>query len=280
MFWGIALKPGASFTLSEGSDLLHVSQACLAEAKEGKCNLQVTDNNITYTIAILEKDKNEMASLDLFFNTVAPPTFINKGKSEIHLSGYFEMSNDMDSEEDLSEDEVESEVEDEEEIVSAAAAKKVIKGVSKNSKAIQEEAEEDEEDEEEGEIEEDDEEDEEDEDEDEDEDDEDEEEEDEEEEDEEEEDEEAEEVPAKVVENKKRPAPATKEQPAAKTQKTDGSADSFAKAIAAFLKSNGGKQTVSAIGGKVPRPAGVPKLKQFCVSRKEFTVNGDIVQLA
>ena len=83
-----------------------------------------------------------------------------------------------------------------------------------------------------------------------------------------------------MTKNNKRPAPAAKEQPAAKNQKTDASADTFAKAIAAFLKSNGGKQSVSAIGGKVPRPAGVPKLKQFCASRKEFKVDGDIVHIA
>jgi hypothetical protein len=126
MFWGIALKPGASHTLPEGSDLLHVSQACLADAKEGKCQLQVTDDNTTYTIAVLEKDKSDMASLDLFFNTAAPPTFINKGKSEIHLSGYFEMANDMGSDDESMDEEIESDIEEEAEIDSAAAAKAAI----------------------------------------------------------------------------------------------------------------------------------------------------------
>ena len=295
MFWGIALKPGASHTLKEGSDLLHVSQACLADAKEGKSQLQVTDNNITYTIAVLEKDKNEMASLDLFFNTVSPATFINKGKSEIHLSGYFEMSNDMESEDGESiDEEVESDIE--EEITSAASAKAAIAGLTKKAAAKpveeseddeedeeddgEEEDEEDEEDEEEGLIEEgsEDEDDEEMED---DEDDEEEDEEDEEDEEEDEEEEEEEVKPTKAANNKRPAATPAKEQPAAKAQKSaEPSADTFAKAIATYLKANGGKQSVSAIGGKVQRPAGVPKLKQFCATRKEFKVAGDVVELA
>ena len=276
MFWGIALKPGASHTLPEGSDLLHVSQACLADAKEGKCQLQVTDDNTTYTIAVLEKDKSDMASLDLFFNTAAPPTFINKGKSEIHLSGYFEMANDMGSDDESMDEEIESDIEEEAEIDSAAAAKAAIAGITKKAVKAVEESEDDEEeedDDEEGLIEGEDEDDEEEDDEEEDD-----EEEDDEEEDDEEEEAEEEEVAPKA--NNKRPAQVpAKQQPTEKVQKTDASAD-FAKAIATFLKSNGGKQSVSAIGGKVARPAGVPKLKQFCATRKEFKVTGDIVQLA
>jgi hypothetical protein len=294
MFWGIVLKAGASHTLPEGSDLLHVSQACLADAKEGKNMLQVTDNNVTYTLAVLEKDKSDMASLDLFFNTAAPPTFINKGKSEIHITGYFEMANGMESEdESMDDEEIESEIEEEEEeINSAAEAKKAIAGISKKAAkaleesedeeegVIEEESEDDDEDEEDDEDDEEDEdeEDEEDDEDDEEDDDEDEEDDDEDEDEEEEEEEEAV-VPTKA--NNKRPAPAqTKQQPAEKVQKTENSADSFAKAISTFLKANGGKQTVSAIGGKVSRPQGVPKLKQFCVTRKEFKVTGDLVELA
>ena len=287
MFWGIALKPGASHTLKEGTDLLHVSQICLSEAKEGKSQLQVTDNNITYTIAVLEKDKSEMASVDLFFNTVSPPTFINKGKSEIHISGYYEMSNEADSDDESIEEQEESDME--EEITSAVAAKAAVSAIAKKKATPAKVAEEDEEEDEdlEGLVEgsEDEEDDEEDEDDDEEDDEEEEdgeeedEEEDDEEEDDEEEEEEEEEVKPKA--NQKRPATApAKEQPAAKAQKSDATPDNFAKAIATYLKQNGGKQTVSAIGGKVSRPAGVPKLKQFCATRKEFKVNGDVVELA
>ena len=303
MFWGIVIKPGASHTLTEGSELIHVSQACLADAKEGKCQLQVTDNNVTYTIAVLEKDKAEMASLDLFFNTVTPPTFINKGKSEIHLSGYFEMSDEPESEEDFDDEEIESEIEEEEEIENAAAAKAAIAGLSKKRAAaaeIEEESEDDEEgliegsedeemeDEEEDDEEEDDEEeddDEEDEEEDEDDeeedDEEDDEEEDDEEEDDEEEDEEEEEEEEEEQPKGKRPAPAQpKNQPAPKTPKTDNGPEVFAKSVVAFLKTKGGKSNISNIGGSVKRPAEVPKLKQFLAARKEFKLNGDNVELA
>ena len=251
--------------------------------------LQVTDNNVTYTLAVLEKDKSDMASLDLFFNTANPPTFINKGKSEIHLTGYFEMASGMESEdESMDDEEIESELEEEEEITSAVSAKAAIAGITKKAthtveeesddeEGLIEEGEEDDEEDDEEDEEEDDEEDEEDEEDDE----EDEEDEDEEDEEDEEEEEEEEEVPAPKA-NNKRPAqaPAKQQQPAAKAQKTDNVAESFAKSISNFLKSNGGKQSVSAIGGKVPRPQGVPKLKQFCASRKEFKVNGDLVELA
>lgn len=286
MFWGVVLKPGASHTLKEGSDLLHVSQACLADAKEGKCQIQVTDNNVTYTIAVLEKDKNEMASLDLFFNTVSPPTFINKGKTEVHLSGYFEMSNDMESEHESLDEEIDSDIEADEDITSAADANAAITGISKKAYIAAEEAEDDEEDDEDmidDEAEEDDEEedDEEDEDDDEEEEDDEENEEEDDKEDEEEDDEEEEEEEVAPMKNNKRPAPvAAKEQPAAKAQKADPAAETYAKGIIAFLRTNGGKQSVSAIGGKVQKPAGVPKLKQFCVARKEFKVTGDLVELA
>ena len=299
MFWGIVLKPGASHTLTEGSDLLHVSQACLADSKEGKSQIQVTDNNVTYTIAVLEKDKTEMASLDLFFNTVSPPTFINKGKNDVHLSGYFEMSNDMGSEDESIEEE-ESEIEEDEDVTDAAAAKAVIAGLTKkNVKPVEDEDEEDDEDDEEeddededdemidDEAEEEDEEDEEDDEDDEDDDDEedeeededDEEDEDEDDEDEEEEEEEEEEEVAPKA-NNKRPVAPSNNQPASKVQKTADPADSFAKNVIAYLKSNGNKQSISHIGGKVQKPAGIPKLKQFLASRKEFKVVGDMIELA
>jgi len=289
MFWGIVIKPGASVTLSEGSELIHVSQACLAEAKEGKCQLQVTDHNVTYTIAILEKEKNEMTSLDLFFNTVTPPTFINKGKSEIHLSGYFEMSNEPESEDEFDDEEIESEIdEEEEEVVNAAAAKAAIAGLSKKKAAAQvEESEDDEEgliegsdddeDMEEDDDEEDDEEDDDEEEDDEEDDGEDDEEDDDEEEDEEDDEEEEEEEQPKS----KRAAPTqAKNQPPAKNQKTEASPEDFAKAVVAFLKTKGGKSNISNIGGSVKRPAEVPKLKQFLAARKEFKLNGDNVELA
>ena len=275
MFWGAAIKAGASYSLPEGSDLLHVSQVCMAETKEGPCQLQVTDNNTTYTIAVLEKGKNEMASLDLFFNTVSPPTFINKGKSELHLTGYFELSHEgHDDDEEMSEEEEE---EGETEISNAAQAKKVIAGLKKAMAADDEDDDEDDDEEEDGEEdeEEDDEEDEEDDDEEEDGED---EEEDEEEEDEEEEEEEV--VPAKK-ENNKRPAAANASSPQPqKSQKTEaGSPEDFVKQVGEFIKKNG-KQTIAALGSKVTKPASVQKLKAFLAGRKEFKISGDMVSLA
>jgi len=279
MFWGCALKPGASHTLKEGSEILHISQVCLADGN-GKSLVQVNDTNSTYTIACLD-EKNTMVSLDLFFNTMAPPTFVNKGKSEVHLTGYFEMTNDAESDMGSDEEEEEEISESESEEVpvkNAADAKKAIAALSKKMAAVEseseegeEDSEEDEEDFEEGDDEDDEEDDEEDSEGDEDM-----------EEDDDEEESEAEEEAPKA--NNKRPAAAvSKQAPPQKVQKADDSAstDSFAKQVAEFVKKNGGKQTVSAIGGKCQKPANVPgKLKAFLAARKEFKITGDMVALA
>ena len=106
MFWGIALKPNASYTLEDAEGLLlHLSTACLNDPKDSsKGYLQVKTPENTLTLAVLEKDKNDMASLDLFFPTSNPPTFFNNSKNEIHLTGYFEPENeeDMDGMDDMS----------------------------------------------------------------------------------------------------------------------------------------------------------------------------------
>eukprot|EP00450_Noctiluca_scintillans_P005252 CAMPEP_0194486978 /NCGR_PEP_ID=MMETSP0253-20130528/7428_1 /TAXON_ID=2966 /ORGANISM="Noctiluca scintillans" /LENGTH=110 /DNA_ID=CAMNT_0039327131 /DNA_START=37 /DNA_END=369 /DNA_ORIENTATION=- len=89
-FWGYALKPGATHTpKSAQNEVLHLSQACLHKPVDGKNALEVSDDSNSYALMILEKGKTEYASFDLFFNS-GKYTFRNKGKSEIHLTGYFE----------------------------------------------------------------------------------------------------------------------------------------------------------------------------------------------
>jgi len=101
-FWGCVLKPGQKnkINISE-SDVLHLSQACLHQPAGGKNHLQVTAQGATYSIAILEKDKKEHETFDLFFDS-ADTVFSCKGNSEVHLTGYIEPTDEgmEDSEEE------------------------------------------------------------------------------------------------------------------------------------------------------------------------------------
>eukprot|EP00747_Dinoflagellata_sp_TGD_P183538 gnl/TRDRNA2_/TRDRNA2_38472_c0_seq1.p1 gnl/TRDRNA2_/TRDRNA2_38472_c0~~gnl/TRDRNA2_/TRDRNA2_38472_c0_seq1.p1 ORF type:complete len:125 (+),score=43.72 gnl/TRDRNA2_/TRDRNA2_38472_c0_seq1:96-470(+) len=113
-FWGCVLKPGAKHAVKEEEgDVLHLSQACLHQPSDGKNWLQVVDSKKSYAIACLEKGKTEYASFDLFFRA-GTCSFMNKGQSEVHLTGYFEpegpgMDDEGEEEEDVDEDEEEEE---------------------------------------------------------------------------------------------------------------------------------------------------------------------------
>eukprot|EP00929_Paragymnodinium_shiwhaense_P029013 TRINITY_DN16722_c0_g1_i1.p2 TRINITY_DN16722_c0_g1~~TRINITY_DN16722_c0_g1_i1.p2 ORF type:complete len:324 (+),score=146.98 TRINITY_DN16722_c0_g1_i1:73-972(+) len=89
-FWGCVLSPGQKKTVeSPEGEILHLSQACLHNPNDGKNYIQAEVSGTTYSIACLEKGKKEHDSFDLFFD---PTTcaFKNQGKSEVHLTGYFE----------------------------------------------------------------------------------------------------------------------------------------------------------------------------------------------
>mmetsp|Transcript_37871 Transcript_37871/g.57113 ORF Transcript_37871/g.57113 Transcript_37871/m.57113 type:complete len:296 (-) Transcript_37871:496-1383(-) len=130
-FWGEAIKPGQQKKVEVPQDeVLHLSQICLNEPKPGKNYLQVQTKGATYTFACLEKDKTEHNALDLFFDEES--TFINKGTSEIHLSGYREPKNDDDDEEEGESEEEEEESEEED---PKAAAKSSPKAAAKSPAA-------------------------------------------------------------------------------------------------------------------------------------------------
>ena len=280
MFWAVSLKAGASHTLKdEEGALLHLSTACLHDPKDAsKGSLQIKTEEGTFTLAVLDKER-PMASFDLFFNTMAPPTFFNNSKNELHLTGYFEMNGE--AEDDMMDD-MSDVSEEEEESVPMKKIEGPKKAVSK-APASESEDEEDEDDEDDDEDDEeiasdmegmsdldDDEDDEED---------------------------EEDEAPAPV---KAAPAKAAAKSaptkaapkaaasvlgkrsadaaaPAAKVQKT--SADSYTQQVVQFLKT-AGKTTVGMIGAKVKKPEDLPKLKQFLLTRKEFKISGDNIELS
>lgn len=296
------MKPGQKEKVDvPEAEVLHLSQVCLHDPKPGKNYLQVSVADKTLTFCCLEKDKCEHNSLDLFFGPDAP-TFINKGTSEVHLSGYLEPM-DEDDEDD----------EDGEEVVASKPAAKEAKAAAKGAKAEpakaetkkaspkaaakappaaakQDEGEDEDEDEEEGGEEEDMEED--------------------------EEEEPLDEPEDKAAAAKQKAAlaglakrkaadsaqnAADKAVPPAKKAKAAGAAASpkaspkaapaaspkaeaakdseYVQQLAEFLKAHG-KTRLSDLGSKVKRPPGVPKMKNVIEANKDkFVVSGDSVEL-
>jgi len=260
-FWGLILKPGQKHPVeSAAGDILHLSQACLHQPKGGKNYLQVTDNEKTYAIACLEKDKVEHASFDLFFST-GSCIFSCKGDTEVHLTGYFEPEQDMGDESGESEDEVavpvkKSPLQKPGSPAAAPAKSPLMQAKANAMKNVKEDDEDEDEEEEEsmGEGEE------------------------------EEEEESDEEPPKKAAQqnDKKRKAEDSPAGGPAKKAATGGNAsvDAFVKQIQECLKKNGGKSKISFLGSKVQRPKDAPKLKAVIEQHKDkFVLSGDDVEL-
>jgi len=272
---------------------LHLSQACLHNPQDGKNYIQAEVNGTTYSIACLEKGKKEHDSFDLFFD---PTTcaFKNQGKSEVHMTGYFEPDegDDEGSEEEApkaaaapakspkSSPKVEAKSSPKVEAKSSpkveaknspkVAAKESPKVVAKTSpkaaaKAAPVEDDDDEEDSdmdlqelmeegEESELEE-------------------------------SEEEDAAPEPVKKGANTKRKAesapaaapPAKKAAASPKAAPGGGEQAGYVKALADFLKKNG-KTSISQLGSKVQRPKDCPKMKViFSQNPDKFNVQGDSV---
>lgn len=94
MFYGAQIKPGKPVTPTEedGGEILHLSQLCLVDPKDAaKTYVQIDDGKNTYCIAVLQKDKCEHVSVDLFVSTVSGVKFLTKGgNNEVDVVGYFE----------------------------------------------------------------------------------------------------------------------------------------------------------------------------------------------
>eukprot|EP00927_Polykrikos_kofoidii_P006608 TRINITY_DN12679_c0_g1_i2.p1 TRINITY_DN12679_c0_g1~~TRINITY_DN12679_c0_g1_i2.p1 ORF type:complete len:247 (+),score=72.14 TRINITY_DN12679_c0_g1_i2:68-808(+) len=104
-FWGCTLKPGQKEKVeSSKGNILHLSQACLHDPKDGKNYIKAEVEGKTYAVACLEKGKSEHESFDLFFNP-SQCAFSSSGKSEVHLTGYFEPDEGDDLEEEEEEEE-------------------------------------------------------------------------------------------------------------------------------------------------------------------------------
>jgi len=284
-FWGCVLSPGQKKTVeSPEGEILHLSQACLHNPQDGKNYIQAEVNGTTYSIACLEKGKKEHDSFDLFFD---PTTcaFKNQGKSEVHMTGYFEPDegDDEGSEEEApkaaaapakspkSSPKVEAKSSPKVEAKNSpkVAAKESPKVVAKTSpkaaaKAAPVEDDDDSDEDmdlqelmeegEESELEE-------------------------------SEEEDATPEPVKKGANTKRKAesapaaapPAKKAASSPKAAPAGGEQAGYVKALADFLKKNG-KTSISQLGSKVQRPKDCPKMKViFSQNPDKFNVQGDSV---
>lgn len=271
-FWGVALKPNKpEKVLAPEGEILHLSQGCLHQPSAGKNYVQAKVDGKTYTIACLEKDKEEHTSFDLFFSA-EECVLTNKGSSEVHLTGYFEPKS-------MSDDEVEPAVAAKAPKTSPVQAPKTSPVVAakpspklevkaspkaspktspKASPKAMPEPEEDDDSEFEGE--------------------EGEEEEDGLEESEEEELEEEEPPAAKKRKGETTPTAPAKKQKSGEPSGSDSAG--YVGQVLAFLKKSGGKATLGDIGQKCPKPKEVPgKLKAFFDGHKDkFVVDGDSVK--
>ncbi|KAF4703215.1 hypothetical protein FOZ63_031789 [Perkinsus olseni] len=290
MFFGIALKGGESQTMDEvNADMVHLTQACLVSPKtDSRCEIQVKETEgESFTIAVLSKGSSNALSLDLTFSPADPPTFVNKGKEEVHLTGCYEFY-DVEGESDEESEEEESEVDEAD--MGEALNKQLTEMIKEKAKAQGLEVEDSEdEDEEDAKIEE------------------------VEEEDEEEEEEESDVVEAspKKAESPKKPSPTKAESPKkpspkkteapkaekkrklsadesspkaakpAKAAKKDGNKaeDDYAQSIVDYLTKNG-RTNVGQLGSKCRKPASVSKLSNFLKSRPEFKLSNGFIELA
>lgn len=270
------MKPGQKKKVeSPEGEILHLSQACLHEPKDGKNYVQATVEGTTYSIACLEKGKKEHDSFDLFFD----PTqcaFANKGASDVHLTGYFEPDDGASDDGAAPAAAAKSSPK----VAAQASPKKSPAAVAAKSPAVAAKvspqlaaaakaaaaAEEDSDDDlgeegdesemmsgdliEEGE------------------------------ESEGMEDSEEEDVPEPPKKAAKTspaaaPAGAPKQAPAGGDQTA-----AYVKALVQYLKTNSGPQQIGVLGSKVPRPAGVPKMKAvFAANADKFVVKDEKVSL-
>jgi len=144
-FFGLEVAPDKTYaqTPPEGVHL-HLSQAALPPGHSGRVSVKTTIDGKTFCLCTLVAGSVDQASLDLNFSSSQKVTFQTEGDQiPVHLTGYYEVSDDIPPEDDEEEDEEDEEDEDEEPAG--------VKSHKRKAQFDDEEEVEDEEDEEEGE---------------------------------------------------------------------------------------------------------------------------------
>ncbi|XP_026189954.1 nucleolin [Cyclospora cayetanensis] len=295
------LKPGQTVKVApeDGGEILHISQVCMSKPVDGnRTYLKVVQGSQSFAACVLQKDKQESCSVDLFLSArEGIQLALEGGKNELSVIGYFEPEPESESDGDDddmagfgedSEEESEDVSDDETQGMSAPVvrdgriedldaqeeeANKKSKGANKKAqalKALQAAAANDDEDDED----------------DEDDDDDDDEEDDDEEEggsgddDEGSDEEESEPEPAPAAqENKRKGQQQQQQNKKAKTQAGDagsskGDEATYKNALVEFLKKNG-PTPLASLGQKVKKPASLPKMAAFLKAHANvFSVEG------
>ncbi|CDJ40318.1 hypothetical protein ETH_00037095 [Eimeria tenella] len=104
MMFARNLKPGETVKVSaeDGGEVLHLSQACLLRpADAGRTYLKVVQGKEAFAACVLQKDRLECCSLDLFLSARQGLLLQLEGKSEVSLLGYFEPEADSAAEDEL-----------------------------------------------------------------------------------------------------------------------------------------------------------------------------------
>ena len=101
MFWGCSIKKDKTHNLVENSkdredDMLHVSKATLdSDSEDKRAKVYVSNGKKSFLIASLIRDKCENVNLDHYFKANEEVIFKVIGNAKVHLTGYWEPSNDL-----------------------------------------------------------------------------------------------------------------------------------------------------------------------------------------
>ncbi|OEH74574.1 hypothetical protein cyc_06139 [Cyclospora cayetanensis] len=98
------LKPGQTVKVApeDGGEILHISQVCMSKPVDGnRTYLKVVQGSQSFAACVLQKDKQESCSVDLFLSArEGIQLALEGGKNELSVIGYFEPEPESESDGD------------------------------------------------------------------------------------------------------------------------------------------------------------------------------------
>ncbi|KAL8445731.1 hypothetical protein Emed_005413 [Eimeria media] len=102
MMFARNLKPGQAVkvTPEDGGEILHISQVCMSKPVDNnRTYLKIVQGNQSFAACVLQKDKQESCSVDLFLSArEGLQLTLEGGKNELSVIGYFEPEPESESE--------------------------------------------------------------------------------------------------------------------------------------------------------------------------------------
>ncbi|KAL8453584.1 hypothetical protein Emag_001803 [Eimeria magna] len=102
MMFARNLKPGQAVkvTPEDGGEILHISQVCMSKPVDGnRTYLKIVQGSQSFAACVLQKDKQESCSVDLFLSArEGLQLTLEGGKNELSVIGYFEPEPESESE--------------------------------------------------------------------------------------------------------------------------------------------------------------------------------------